>query len=168
MSIYKKLFEAKKEIGKISKDSTNPFYKSKYFDINTLLEHLEPILESHGLLLIQPIQDNKICTLILDKDNPEDCVRSEIVLAANVDPQKKGIEITYYRRYTLVSLLCLQSEDDDGNGLATPPVDDKKWLNENSTEWKGALSKKSSLETMMKYFKVSKENQAKYQLALKQ
>lgn len=27
MSIYKKLFEAKKEIGKISKDSTNPFFK---------------------------------------------------------------------------------------------------------------------------------------------
>ena len=27
MSIYKKLFEAKKEIGKISKDSKNPFFK---------------------------------------------------------------------------------------------------------------------------------------------
>ena len=52
MSIYKKLFEAKKEIGKISKDSNNPFYKSKYFDINQLLEHVEPILQKHDLLLV--------------------------------------------------------------------------------------------------------------------
>ena len=57
MSIFKKLFEAKKEIGKISKDSTNPFFKSKYFDINGLLEHVEPILQKNDLVLLQPIKD---------------------------------------------------------------------------------------------------------------
>ena len=52
MSIYKQLFEAKKEIGKISKDSKNPFFKSKYFDINSLLEHVEPILQKHKFTFI--------------------------------------------------------------------------------------------------------------------
>jgi len=66
MSIYKKLFEAKKEIGKISKDSTNPFYKSKYFDINQLLEHVEPILQKHELLLLQPIENDRVVTRIYD------------------------------------------------------------------------------------------------------
>ena len=43
-NIYQKLAAAKSEIGAISKDSTNPFFKSKYFDINNLLAHVEPIL----------------------------------------------------------------------------------------------------------------------------
>lgn len=114
MSIYKKLFEAKKEIGKISKDSKNPFYKSKYFDINQLLEHVEPILQKHDLLLIQPINENKVYSQILDIETGEDVV-SSISLTNQTDPQKRGSEITYYRRYTLASLLGLQAEDDDAN-----------------------------------------------------
>jgi hypothetical protein len=120
MSIYKKLFEAKKEIGKISKDSTNPFYKSKYFDINSLLEHVEPILQKHKLLLTQPIQNGKVLTLITDIEFEEESVFvgnvvSEIELPEIQDPQKLGSAITYYRRYTLQSLLGLQAEDDDAN-----------------------------------------------------
>ena len=42
-TIYTKLAELKKEIGKMTKDSKNPFFNSKYFDINQLLEHLEPL-----------------------------------------------------------------------------------------------------------------------------
>jgi hypothetical protein len=114
MSIYKKLFEAKKEIGKISKDSTNPFFKSKYFDINGLLEHIEPVLSKHELVLLQPIKDGLVTTRIYDIET-NNCVESEIALPNIQDPQKLGSAITYYRRYTLQSLLGLQAEDDDGN-----------------------------------------------------
>ena len=31
-----KLFKLQSEIGSISKDSKNPFYNSKYFDVNSL------------------------------------------------------------------------------------------------------------------------------------
>jgi len=114
MSIYKKIFEAKKEIGKISKDSTNPFFKSKYFDINGLLEHVEPILQKHDLVLLQPIKDGMVTTRIYDIES-NTFVKSEIALPNIQDPQKLGSAITYYRRYTLQSLLGLQAEDDDGN-----------------------------------------------------
>ena len=60
MSVYAKLLEVQKEVGAIGKDSTNPFYKSKYFDINKLIEVVSPILSKNGLLLIQPIKDNKV------------------------------------------------------------------------------------------------------------
>ena len=119
MSIYKKLFEAKKEIGKISKDSKNPFFKSKYFDINSLLEHVEPILQKHDLLLLQPILDGKVSTVIIDVESG-DKVSSEISLLGLKDAQKTGSEITYYRRYTAQSLLGLQAEDDDGNKASKP------------------------------------------------
>lgn len=134
MSIYKKLFEAKKEIGKISKDSTNPFFKSKYFDINALLEHVEPILQKHELLLVQPIQDNKVCSIIYDiTDNS--LIESAMELTSITDPQKRGSEITYYRRYTLQSLLGLQAEDDDansvsGNNTSKQDEDTRPWLDE--------------------------------------
>jgi len=122
MSIYKKLFEAKKEIGKISKDSTNPFFKSKYFDINSLLEHVEPILQKHGLLLLQPIIDGCVITKIIDIED-ESFIDSVMQLPNIQDPQKNGSAITYFRRYTCQSLLGLQAEDDDANA-ATKQVNE--------------------------------------------
>ena len=114
MSIYKKLHSAKSEIGAISKDSRNPFFKSKYFDINQLLEHTEPILQKHDLLCLQPILEGVVTSQIIDVETGEK-VESGIALTNITDPQKRGSEITYYRRYTLASLLGMQAEDDDAN-----------------------------------------------------
>ena len=119
-NIYQKLADAKAEIGAISKDSTNPFFKSKYFDINNLLAHVEPILHKHGLLLLQPIVEGHVVTRIIDIETGNDEV-AEMKLPELNDPQKLGSAITYYRRYTLASLLALQAEDDDANS-AKPKV----------------------------------------------
>jgi len=120
MSIYKKLFEAKKEIGVISKDAKNPFFKSNYLSLNGLLDAVETVLEKHDLVLLQPIVDGKVITRILDIESENETngtfgVSSEMQLPNIQDPQKLGSAITYYRRYTLQSLLGLQAEDDDGN-----------------------------------------------------
>lgn len=114
MSIYKKLLEAKKEMNAITKDSKNPFFKSKYFDINKLLSEVEPVLQKHGLVLLQPIQDGMVKTEIHNTDE-DGFVSSQIQLPNIQDPQKLGGAITYFRRYTLQSLLGLQAEDDDAN-----------------------------------------------------
>lgn len=152
MSIYKKLFEAKKEIGKISKDSTNPFYKSKYFDINQLLEHVEPILYKHGLLMLQPIIDNSVFSIIFDIDNDNQKVESSLALTNQTDPQKRGSEITYYRRYTLGSLLGLQAEDDDANKTVSKPNEDiRPWLDEKGFNY--LMSDKATIEQIETAFK---------------
>ena len=117
-SIYSKLYKVQKEIGAISKDSTNPFYKSKYFDINSLIKQVTPILEKHKLLLLQPIKNGEQHSIIYDIDNG-DSVESSLSLPTNLDAQKIGSAITYYRRYTLQSLLGLQAEDDDGNNASS-------------------------------------------------
>ncbi len=41
--VYSKLAEVQAEVGAIAKDSVNPFFKNKYFDINKLLEVVKPI-----------------------------------------------------------------------------------------------------------------------------
>ncbi len=104
-TFYENLFAAKQEIGKISKDSTNPFFKSKYFDINSLLEHVELILWKHGLFIVQPIEEDIVTTKIMDENGFG--IASGMRLPALSDPQKMGSAITYYRRYTLQSLLAL-------------------------------------------------------------
>ena len=111
--IYNKLFKVQQEIGAISKDKKNSFYKNKYFDINKLIDHVSPILKDHNLLLLQPIRDNKVFSVIIDLDGG--VVESSLELPTDLDAQKIGSAITYYRRYTLQSLLGLQAEDDDGN-----------------------------------------------------
>ena len=142
-NFYEKLAAVKAEVGRISKDNSNPFFKSKYFDVNSLLLHVEPIIQKNGLLLLQPIQDNLVKSIILDTNGFS--IESAIVLPELNDPQKLGSAITYFRRYTLQSLLALQAEDDDAN-LASkktikelPKTDDKKWLNLNTPEFKKAV-----------------------------
>ena len=120
MSIYKQLLEVQKEVGAISKDSKNPFFKSKYFDINKLIEAVNPVLSKHGLVLLQPIEDNKVVSMIIDSESGE-VAKSWLELPNLSDPQKIGSAISYYRRYTLASLLGLQAEDEDGNGLKPKP-----------------------------------------------
>ena len=64
-SINEKLFNLQQEIGTISKDAKNPFYKSKYFDVNSLINQLQPLLKSHRLLLLQPIEEDLVfCILV--------------------------------------------------------------------------------------------------------
>lgn len=122
----KKLLAFQKQMVAISKDSTNPFYKSKYFDINKLLEEVKPVLNELGLVLVQALSsiDGKpaIKTELYNVDNTEQfpLLSSTTPLPENPDPQKMGSIITYYRRYSIQTLLCLQSEDDDGEGVVRP------------------------------------------------
>lgn len=112
--ILKALSEVKKEMGVLVKNTQNPFFKSKYFDINQLLEHTEPILEKNGLIVLQPIRENKVYSEIYHIESGEK-MDSFLELPNLQDPQKIGSAVTYYRRYTLGSLLGIQAEDDDAN-----------------------------------------------------
>lgn len=113
------LANVKKEVGTLSKTETNPFFKSKYFDINSLIQQVEPLLEKNGLVLLQPILNGVVTSEIWHVETSQKVV-SEINLGTITDPQKLGSAITYYRRYTLQSLLGLQAEDDDGNKASQP------------------------------------------------
>lgn len=113
-NIYYKLWLAKQEIGKINKSANNPFFKSKYADLNTILDVVEPILHKYNLILLQPIQDGKVYSSIIDCENG-DHVNSWIDLPTINDPQKMGSSISYFRRYSVQSLLSLSMQDDDSN-----------------------------------------------------
>ena len=120
MSIYKQLLEVQREVGAISKDSKNPFFKSKYFDINKLIEVVNPVLSKHGLVLLQPILEGRVYSKIIDAETGE-TLESYLELPNLPKPQDLGSCVSYYRRYTLASLMGLQATDEDGNGLKAKP-----------------------------------------------
>ena len=163
MNIYSKLAAVKKEIGAISKDSTNPFFKSKYFDINGLLKHVEPLLDKNGLLLLQPITEGLVCSQIIDVENG-DKVESSLALPQISDPQKIGSCVSYYRRYTLQSLIGLQSIDDDANiaSKASQAPPEKKWVNKGDKIWNAAIEKGVSLTELKKHYSISTVNADSY------
>ena len=116
----KKLIEVKKAIGKVKKNAKNPFFKSSYMDLDTLLENVEPLLLDNDLLLIQPIEDNYVVSRIIDVETGLS-IESKLQLLDIKDAQKLGACITYFRRYTLKSLLAIAETDDDGNSLQSKP-----------------------------------------------
>jgi hypothetical protein len=118
LELLKKIEIIKEKAGKITKDSENPYFKSKYTDVNSLLEQLEPLIKEQGLLLIQPIRDDRVFSELVDLKSGQS-IGSSLKLPEIADPQKIGSAVTYYRRYTLSSLLALQNEeDDDGNSAS--------------------------------------------------
>ena len=129
MKIYTKLLNAKKSIGKVHKNAKNPHFKNNYADINALIEAVEPILLENDLVLLQPVLNGKVITRIIDVETGEN-VESIMELPTLTNPQQMGSAITYYRRYTLQSLLSLQADDDDGNAASKPQPKQKPTLNE--------------------------------------
>lgn len=165
LTFYQKIGKLKAEVGAISKKETNPFFKSKYFDINGLLEHLEPLLTKHRLLLLQPIEDNKVKSVLIDLDG-DSAVSSSLELPHYDDPQKLGSCVTYYRRYTLQSLLGLQAEDDDANSAKEGAKVKKNWLNKGTEQWDKAiayLQKGGNIADIQKKYAISKDNLAELQ-----
>ena len=87
LNIYQKLHCAKQSMGKVIKNATNPHFKRSYADINSIIETVEPILMDCGLILMQPVIDNKVISRIIDIETGEN-VESSIELPAILDPEK--------------------------------------------------------------------------------
>lgn len=121
-NINTKLLEFQKKIGIIKKDSKNPHFKNTYASLTQILSEVKPLLTECGLILIQPISLEGVGTTIIDFETGEK-IETVISLPTNLSPQQLGSAITYFRRYTLASLLSLEIDDDDAQSTVVKPAD---------------------------------------------
>lgn len=116
-NIAKAILKAQKEMGAAVKDSKNPFFKSKYADLNSVREASIPVLNNAGVSVLQPtvMVDGRsfVRTTLLHESGESIISDTEIVCAKQNDPQALGSAISYARRYGLQSLLCIGAIDDD-------------------------------------------------------
>ncbi len=111
------LLKAQKEMGNAVKNGTNPHFKSKFADLNSVRDAVIPLLNENGILVLQPmvnLEGNEYVKTVLLHDSGETIESyTKIVCKAQNDPQALGSAITYARRYGLQSLVCIGAEDDD-------------------------------------------------------
>jgi hypothetical protein len=118
------LVKAQSEMSNPTKGNTNPFFKSKYADLNAVREAVIPILNANGISVLQPIVhlDNKnfVKTVLIHESGEMLESFVEIIYNKQNDAQAQGSGITYARRYGLQSFVCVGADDDDGNRAAKP------------------------------------------------
>jgi len=123
-----------KSLKKIIKKDTNPFFKSKYAGLPSILDAVEDPLLGADLTFIQcPIGKYGLETILMHKSGEYFKSRYFMEPTIHIDkqtkkekpttPQDMGSAITYQRRYALVSILGLNvDDDDDGNGASGKDV----------------------------------------------
>ena len=98
-NVYKKLFEFRKITSKIVKGANNPFFKTKYADLNSVIEATDPALEEVGLLWIDRPCNMTLESDIVDVESGEKITLIAPLLLNKQDMQQYGSGLTYGRRY---------------------------------------------------------------------
>lgn len=114
--IQSALIKAQYEMEGVHKGANNPFFKSKYADLVSVLGVIRPIWAKHGLGFMQfPSGDGNsagVLTRVMHESG--EWIEYEYSLPlAKKDPQAAGSAITYARRYALMSIAGLPAIDDD-------------------------------------------------------
>lgn len=122
-NLTKALLKAQSQMGAAKKDAKNPFFKSSYADLPTVMEVVKGPLNEAGIVVLQPAshQDGKnfiTTTLIHGESGEWMSSETEVVSAKANDPQAFGAAQTYARRFGLQAMLFIPAEDDDGNTAA--------------------------------------------------
>jgi hypothetical protein len=110
---------AQAEMGGAIKDSNNPFFKSSYADLTSVIKVIKEPFAKYGLSFVQlPVTSAGgngigVSTMLMHKSGQ--WLQGEYLLPMDkVTPQGAGAAITYARRYALQSLVGIPSVDDDG------------------------------------------------------
>lgn len=107
---------AQGQMGGAVKDSSNPFFKSSYADLTSVIKAIKQPFADNGLSYTQfPVSSDigvGVATRLMHVSGQ--WVESEFVLPiVKQDPQAAGSAITYARRYALQSIAGIPTADDD-------------------------------------------------------
>lgn len=113
------LVAAQAEFSAIPKTSENPFFRSFYADLATVVGHTAPVLAKHGLAVAQfptTIDGDLALTTYLLHSSGQFLSDTMKLCASKQDAQGQGAAITYARRFAYMAALGLVADvDDDGN-----------------------------------------------------
>ena len=112
------LVKAINAIEGVKKGADNPFFKSKYANLESVIEAAHGALEANGLAVMQgpgPMDGNCITLTTRLIHESGEWIETDFSLpAGKMDPQAAGSAITYARRYSLMAMLNMPAVDDDG------------------------------------------------------
>lgn len=123
------LVKAQAAMAGATKSASNPFFKSKYANLEEVIRVVKEPFAANGLSFVQfPVSSEGhagVETIIIHESG--EFISNEFLLkCSKADPQGMGSAITYARRYGLQSAVGIPSEDDDGNAASAPSKAEKK------------------------------------------
>jgi hypothetical protein len=111
------LLKAQIEIGVALKNEKNPYFKSAYADLKSVIDSVKEPLNKNGLAFLQAVDsldgNPVIDTILLHESGQYLSTRTPVFCAKPNDPQAFGSGVTYSKRYALQALLGLPTADDD-------------------------------------------------------
>ncbi len=125
--ISKALINVQKQLNPAIKDAKNPFTKSNYATLNSVMSACHQLLLQNGILLTQmpvpaPVELGTghiaLETKLIHADSGQWLSSTTVIPLPKNDPQGMGSAITYARRYSLCAMLGIITEDDDGNAAS--------------------------------------------------
>ncbi len=99
-----------------SKDSSNPFFKSKYADLATVWATCKDLLTENNLAVVQQmdiVESKNVLVTTLFHSSGQWFKSIAPLNPVKNDPQAYGSAITYMRRYSLCAMLGIIQDDDD-------------------------------------------------------
>jgi len=120
--LFTALSKAQKDIKGATKDSENPFFKSKYADLQAVVDACRDALAANGLCIVQTLSaDANGVTLetILGHTSGQYITSSLPIRAKDNTPQAQGSAISYARRYSLAAIVGVYQTDDDAEGTTS-------------------------------------------------
>jgi hypothetical protein len=119
------LAKAQAAITGAKRDADNPFFKSKYADLESVWEAVRVPLTANGLALAQvPVSDEQgrigIHTTLMHTSGEWLDGTIYVMPSKPNDPQIAGSILSYLRRYALSAFTGTPSVDDDGEAAAKP------------------------------------------------
>lgn len=125
------LAKAQGQIKGALKDSDNPFFKSKYADLASVVTAIRDAFSANGIAYTQVLhhtgnQDVAVETVLMHSSGEWLSCGVLVVPVTKADAQGYGSAITYARRYSLQAAAGVAADDDDGNAAAKavpPPMD---------------------------------------------
>lgn len=124
--LFTALAKAQGSMTAATKDSSNPFFKSKYADLNSVWNACREPLSSNGLAIIQTIQNREngdVLYTILGHSSGQ-WISSSMPLRIKSDGktnelQVLGSAISYLRRYSLMAIVGIAPGDEDDGQAAS-------------------------------------------------
>jgi len=105
---------------RVAKTSFNPAFKTKYVGISEVLATVLGPLTEVGLSFVQfPDGEHGLTTRLMHVSG-EYLQATYTMRPTKPDPQGVGSALTYARRYALLAVLGLGTEDDDGHAASQP------------------------------------------------
>ena len=118
------LLQAQAATGNVHRDAKNPHFRSTYASLESVINTVREPLTAAGIVILQsPTMSEGLVTVTtrLFHGSGQWVQNRAEARPADLSPQKVGSAVTYLRRYSLMSLLCLAPTDDDGNAAQGTP-----------------------------------------------